>query len=109
MLAPMVAVTHLSSFQTPMTTTSHEDTSSMSDMMEEPCVRDAHHGHVDPQIQEEVQDVQTFDLTHTDPHEEIESQLLETPLVEQIAKVDRWMEHLLPGSDCIDEDALFSI
>jgi hypothetical protein len=32
---------------------------------------------------------------------------LETPVVEQMAEVDRWMEHLLPGSDCMDEDALF--
>ena len=39
----------------------------------------------------------------------MESQLLETPLVEQVAEVDRLMEHLLPGSTCIDEDALFSI
>jgi hypothetical protein len=70
-------------------------------------VRDAHHGHVDPQIQEEIQDVQTVDLTHTDQHEEIESHLLETPLVEQIVETDRLMEHLLPGSACIDEDALF--
>ena len=30
-------------------------------------------------------------------------------MVEKIAKADRWMEHLLLGSDCIDEDALFSI
>jgi hypothetical protein len=44
----MRAVTHLSSFQTPTIATSHEDISGMSDMMEEPCVRDAHHGHVDP-------------------------------------------------------------
>jgi hypothetical protein len=33
--------------------------------------------------------------------------LLETPLVEQIVETDRLMEHLLPGSACIDEDALF--
>jgi hypothetical protein len=33
---------------------------------------------------------------------------LETPLVEQIAEADRLMEHLLPRSICIDEDALFS-
>jgi hypothetical protein len=33
---------------------------------------------------------------------------LETPLVEQIVDADRLMEHLLPGSACIDEDALFS-
>jgi hypothetical protein len=39
----------------------------------------------------------------------MESQLLETPLVEKIVEADRWMEHLLPGSDCMDEDALFSI
>jgi hypothetical protein len=54
-------------------------------MMDEPSVRDAHHGQIDPQIQEEVQDVSTVDLTHTGQLEEIESQLLETPLVEQIA------------------------
>jgi hypothetical protein len=39
----------------------------------------------------------------------MDSQLLETPLVEQVAKVDRLMEHLLLRSTCIDEDALFSI
>jgi hypothetical protein len=37
----------------------------------------------------------------------MESQLLETPVVEQMEEVDRWMEHMLPGSDCMDEDALF--
>ena len=47
-------------------------------------------------------------LTHTDQPEEIESHLLETPLVEQIVETDRVMEHLLLGSTCIDEDALFS-
>jgi hypothetical protein len=77
-------------------------------MMDEPSVRDAHHGQIDPQIQEKVQDVPTVDLTHTGQPEEIESQLLETPLVEQIAKADRLMEHLLARSVYIDEDALFS-
>jgi hypothetical protein len=101
---PMVAVTHLSSLQTPMTATSYEDSSSIED----PYVRDARHGPVDPQIQEEIQDVQTVDLTHADQHEEIESQIWETPLVEQIVETDRFMEHLLPGSTCMDEDALFS-
>jgi hypothetical protein len=105
---PMRVVTHLSPFQTPMIATSHEEISGMSDVMDEPIVRVAHHGHVDPPIQEEIQGVQTGDLTHTDQLEEIESQLLETPLVEQIAEVDRLMEHLLPGSACSDEDALFS-
>jgi hypothetical protein len=105
---PMVVVTHLSSFQTSMIATSQEDISGMSDRVDEPCVRDAHHRHVDPPIQEEIQGVQTGDLTHTDQHEEIESHLLETPLVEQIVEADRLMEHLLPGSACIDEDALFS-
>jgi hypothetical protein len=33
---------------------------------------------------------------------------LETLLVEKIAEANRLMEHLLPGSVCIDEDALFS-
>jgi hypothetical protein len=63
---PMVTMTHLSSFQTPTTDSSHGDSSSR----EELYVRDAHRGHVDPQIQEEIQNVQTIDLTHTDQHEE---------------------------------------
>jgi hypothetical protein len=66
------------------------------------------HGRMDPQIQEETQDVQVVNPTLTGQHEEIESHLLEAPLVEQIVDVDRLMEHLLPGSACIDEDALFS-
>jgi hypothetical protein len=101
---PMVVVTHLPFFQIPMIATTYEDSSSI----EEPYMQDAHHGCVDPLIQEEVQDVHTVDFTHTDQHEEIESQLLETPLVEQIVDADRFMEHLLPGSACMDEDALFS-
>jgi hypothetical protein len=96
---PMVTMTHMSSFQTPMTATSHEDSSGMSNMMEEPYMRDTHQRHMDPQIQDEIQDVQTVDLTHTDQHEEIESQLLETPLVEKIVDTDRLMGHLLPRID----------
>jgi hypothetical protein len=45
---PMMVVTRLSSFQTPLIATSHEDMSGRSDMIEEPCVREAHHEHVDP-------------------------------------------------------------
>ena len=45
---PMMAVTHLSSFQTPITTTSHEDSSGMLDMMEESYMRDTHQRHMDP-------------------------------------------------------------
>jgi hypothetical protein len=52
--------------------------------------------------------VQVVDPTLTDQHEEIESHLLETPLVEQIVETDRVMEHLLLGSTCINEEALFS-
>jgi hypothetical protein len=104
---PMGVVTHLTPIQTPMIATSDEDISGMSGMMDEPSVRDAHHGQVDPQIQEEVQDVHAVDPTHTGQSEEMESQLLETPVVEHMAEVDRWMEHLLLGSDCMDEDALF--
>jgi hypothetical protein len=105
---PMGAVTHLSPIQMPMIATSHEEISGTSGMMDELSVRDSHHGQIDPQIQEEVHGVQTGGLTHIDQPEEIESQLLETPLVEKIAEVDKLMEHLLPGSSCIDEDALFS-
>jgi len=105
----MGVVTHLSPVQTPMISTSHEEIDGMTGMMDELSVRDAHHGQVDPQVQEEVQDVQGVDLTQTGQPEGMESQLLETPLVEQIVEANRWMEHVLPGSYCIDEDALFSI
>jgi hypothetical protein len=105
----MGAVTHLSHVQTPRIAMSHEEIGGTLGIMDEPSVRDAHHGQVVPHIQEEVQDVHAVDPTHTGQSEEMESQILETPVVEQIAEVDRWMEHLLPGSDCMDEDALFSI
>jgi hypothetical protein len=105
---PMGAVTHLSHVQTPMIATSHEEISGMTGMMDELSVRDAHHGQVDPQVQEEVQDVQAGDFTHAYQPKGIESQLLETPLVEQIIEADRLMEHLCPGSVCIDGDSPFS-
>jgi hypothetical protein len=94
---PRRVVTHLSSFQTPMIATSQEDISGISDVMEEPCVRDAHHGHMDPQTQEERHDLETVDLIHTYQHEEIESPLSETPLVEQTMETYSLMGHLLPG------------
>jgi hypothetical protein len=47
---PMMVVTHMSSFQTPLIATPHEEVSGMSDRVDEPCVRDAHHRHVDPPI-----------------------------------------------------------
>ena len=109
MLAPtddkltMMTVTHLSSLQTLTTTPSYEDSNSIED----PYVRDAHHGHVDPQIQEEIYDVQTIDPTPTYQHEESGSILLGIPLVEQVMEIDKLMGHLLPGSACIDEIALF--
>jgi hypothetical protein len=105
---PLGAMAHLSHVQTLMTETSHEEISGTTGMMDDLSVRDAHHGQVDPQVQE-VQDIQGVDLTHTGQPEEMESHLLETPLVEKVVEADRLMEHLLPGSTCIDEDALFSI
>jgi hypothetical protein len=45
---PMGAVTHVTPVQTPMIATSDEDISGTSGMMDEPSVRDAHHGQVDP-------------------------------------------------------------
>jgi hypothetical protein len=45
---PMVVMTHLPSFQIPMIAMTYQDISGMSDMMGESCVRDAHHGHMDP-------------------------------------------------------------
>jgi hypothetical protein len=104
---PMGGVAHLTPVRTPMIATSDEEISGMSGMKDEPSVRDAHHGQVDPQIKEEVQDVHAIDPTHIGQSEEMESQILETPVVEKMAEVDRWMEHLLLGSDCMDEDALF--
>jgi hypothetical protein len=101
---PMVVMTHPPSFHIPVIATTYEDRSSI----EELYMQDAHHGCVDPLFQEEVQDVHTVEFTHTDKHEEIESHFLETPLVEKIVDADGFMEHLLPGSAYIDEDALFS-
>jgi hypothetical protein len=93
---PMGAVTHLTLVQTPMIATSHEEISGMTGMMDELSVGDANHRQVDPQVQEEVQDIQGVDLTHTGQLEDMESQLLETPLVEQVAEANILMEHLLP-------------
>jgi hypothetical protein len=45
---PMGVMTHLSPGQTPMIATSHEEISGTLGMMDEPSVRDAHHGQVDP-------------------------------------------------------------
>jgi hypothetical protein len=69
-------------------------------------VRDAHYGHVDPQIQEEIYDMQTIDPTLTYQLQEFESPLLGTPLVEQVAEAYSLMGHLLPGPVNSDEDAL---
>jgi hypothetical protein len=96
---PMLVVTHLLSCQKPMIATSHEDISGIPDMMEEPCVRDAHHGHVDPQTQEERHGLEIVGLIHTYHHEEIESPLVENPLFEQVAET--------PGPTCSGEDIPF--
>ena len=41
---PMGVVTHMTPVQTPMIATSEEEISGMSGMIDEPSVRDAHHG-----------------------------------------------------------------
>jgi hypothetical protein len=41
---PMGAVAHLTPIQTPMIATSDEEINGMSSMMDDPSVRDAHHG-----------------------------------------------------------------
>jgi hypothetical protein len=79
----------------------------MLDMMEEPYVRDTHQRHMDPQSQEEIYDVQTVDPTLTYQHEEIESPLLGTPLVEQDMETYSLMGHLLPQLACSEEDVPF--
>jgi hypothetical protein len=102
---PMMTMTHLSSFQTPMIAMKHDDISGIYDMVEEPCVRIVHQRHLDLWTQEERHDLETVDLTHTYQHEDIESPLLETPLVDQVMETGRLMGHLLPGLTCSDEDA----
>jgi hypothetical protein len=74
-----------------MIATTHEDISGIYDMVEEPCLRIVHQGHLDLRTQEERHDLETMDLTHTYQHEEIESPLLEIPLVDQIMETDRLM------------------
>jgi hypothetical protein len=101
---PMMTVTHLSSLQTTMIATTHEDISDISNMMAEPCVRDAHQGHMDPRTQEEKHNVQTVDLTHTYQREESESLLLETPLFDHVGEIDSMTRHLLPRPAYSDED-----
>ena len=51
---PIGVVAHLSPVQTPMIATSHEEISGTTGMMYDLSVRDAHHGQVDPQVQEDV-------------------------------------------------------
>ena len=70
---PMGVVTHLTHVQTPMIAMSDEEINDTLGMMDEPSVRDAHHGQVDPQIQEEVQDIHAIDPTHIGQLEEMES------------------------------------
>jgi len=51
--------------------------------------------------------LETMDLIHSYEHEEIESPLLETPLVEKTMETYNLMGHLLLGLTCSDEDVLF--
>jgi hypothetical protein len=102
----MMTVTHFSSSQTPMIATTHEDINGIYDMVEEPCVRIVHQGHMDLQTQEERHDLETVDLTHTYQYEESESPLLEIPLLDQVVETDSLMGYSLPGPVYSDEDAL---
>ena len=102
----MMTMTHLSSFQTPMIATTHEDISGIYDMVEEPCVRIVHQGHMDLQNQEERRDLETFGLTLTYQYEESESPLLEIPLFDQVVETVSLMGYSLPGLVYSDEDAL---
>jgi hypothetical protein len=103
----MMVVTHFSSSQTPMTATTHEDISGIYDMVEEPCVRIVHQGHMDLQIREERNDLEPVDDTHTYQYEESESLMLEIPLLDQVVETDNLMGYSLPGPVYSDEDALF--
>jgi hypothetical protein len=102
----MMTVTRLSSSQIPVIATTHEDISGIYDMVEEPCGRIVHQGHMDLQTQEERHDLEIVDLTHTYRYEESDSPLLETSLFDQVVETDSLMGHLLPGLVCSDEDAL---
>jgi hypothetical protein len=102
----MMKVTHFSSSHTPMIATTHEDNSCISDMVEEPCLRIVHQGHMDLQTQEERRDLETVDLTDSYQYEESESPLLEIPLLDPVVETDSLMGYSLPGPIYSDEDAL---
>jgi hypothetical protein len=102
----MMTVTHFLSSQTPMIAMTHEDISGIPDMVEEPCVRIVHQGHMDLQTQEERHDLETVDLTHTYQYGERESPLLEIPLLDQVVETDSLIGYSLPGPVHSDEGAL---
>jgi hypothetical protein len=103
---PMMSEPHFSSSQSPMLATTHEDISGIPDIMEEPCVRIVHQGHMDLQTQEERHDLETVDLTHTYQYGERESPLLEIPLLDQVVDTNNSIGYSLPGPVHSDEGAL---
>jgi hypothetical protein len=103
----MMIGTHFSSSQTPMIATTHEDISSISDLVEEPCVRIALQGRMDLQIQEERHDLELVEKTHIYQYEEREQPLLEIPLLDQVMEIDNLIGYSLPGPVHSDEGALY--
>jgi hypothetical protein len=85
----------------------HEDINVIPDMVEEPCVRIVHQGHMDPQTQEERHDLETVDLTHTYHHVERESPLLDIPMLDHVVEIDSFIGYSLPGLVHSDEGALY--
>jgi hypothetical protein len=103
---PMMSEPHFSSSQSPMLATIHEDISGIPDMVEEPCVRIVHQGHMDLQTQEEGHDWETVDLTHTYRYGERESPLLEIPFLDQVVETGNLIGYSLLGPVHSDEGAL---
>jgi hypothetical protein len=62
---------------------------------------------MDPQIQEEIYDMQTVEITLTYQHEEIEKLLLEAPIFDPTMDIESWMGYLLLGPSYNDEDVPF--
>jgi hypothetical protein len=99
----MVTVTQLAPSQTPMIAMTHEDISSIVDIVEEPCMRIAHPRQVDLH---ERHGVEKMEFTYTHQFEKSESPILRTPFFYQIVMKDSLRGDLLLGPVDSDEDAL---
>jgi hypothetical protein len=100
-----LSVTHSLPSQSLMLDTTHEDSSGILDVVEEPCVVIEHKGHVDLQVGEERQGLETDDYIHTYQYGESKSPLFGSPLIDQVVETDMSMGYLLLGPVYNDKDA----